>query len=70
MERTTDYDIALKLNNSGENLINSPLNLATTSAISLTKRNILREETNTKTVINGKSANDEEKENHCTEVTF
>ena len=69
-ERTVDCDIALKLNNSGENLINSLSHLTATSAIPLTKRNVLREEINTKNGIDGKSRNDEEKENQCLEVRF
>ena len=69
-------DKALKLNNSGDNLINNSHHstvTASTSAIQLTKRNILGggDGTNGTKHLSGRDiTNDEEKENHNLEVQF
>ena len=60
----------LKLNNSYQNANSTVQHMSTNAAIQLTKRNVLRDETNIEQSIGENQINDEEKENRYSEVKF
>ena len=68
--KTKNCENTLKLNNSIQNLNSSPSHMLINPAIQLTKRNVLRDNTNTHHLRQKKQAKDEEKENRITEVLF
>ena len=60
----------LKLNNLNQNVNSSLSHTSTNPSIQLTKRNVLRDDTNTHHLRLKKLSKDEEKENRITEVFF
>ena len=60
----------LKLNNSYQNANSSHPHMSANAAIQLTKRNVLRDDTNIDQFKCENQANDEEKENRYSEVKF
>ena len=63
-------ETTLRLNNLVQNLNSSPSHVSTNSSIQLTKRNVLRDETNTHHLKHKKHPKDEEKENRLIEVSI
>ena len=61
---------SLKLNNLVQNVNICSSHMSANNSIQLTKRNVLRDDTNTHHLRQKKLTKDEEKENHYTEVSF